>query len=165
MGLLDIANMLRSYAGANASAPPPNTQQDFENVAQHAPAEHMSSGLAAAFQSNQTPPFAQMIGQLFANSDGQQRAGILNQLIAAAGPAVASGALSHLLPGGSTTVTPQQAEQISPEAAQQIAEHAHQQNPGVVQQASDFYAQHPKVVQALGAGALALVMSHLSQKT
>jgi hypothetical protein len=47
---------------------------------------------------------------------------------------------------------------------QQLAEHAERQDPSVVQRAGEFYAQHPDLVKTLGAGALALVMSHLSRK-
>ena len=165
MGLLDIANMLRSYAGVDPSAPPPNAQQDFDQAVQHAPAEHLASGLTAAFQSNQTPAFPQMLGQLFGQSNGQQRAGILSELLSSAGPSLGGGLLqqfSGLLRGGN--VTPEQAQQISPEAVQQLAAHAQQQDPSVVERAGSFYSQHPQVVQALGAGALALIMSHFSQK-
>jgi len=37
--------------------------------------------------------------------------------------------------------------------------------PIYVEQASSFYAQHPQLVQGLGAGALALIMSHMSKRT
>ncbi|MGC2660745.1 MAG: hypothetical protein WA324_22545 [Bryobacteraceae bacterium] len=165
MGLLDIANMLRSYAGSDVSAPPPNAQQDFAQAAQHAPPEHLASGLTAAFQSNQTPPFPQMLSQLFGQSNGQQRAGILSELLSTAGPTLGGGLLqqfSGFLHGG--TVTPEQAQQVAPEAVQQLAAHAQQQDPSVVERAGNFYAQHPQLVQALGAGALALIMSHLSER-
>jgi hypothetical protein len=45
-----------------------------------------------------------------------------------------------------------------------LAEHAEKQNPSIVDQASQFYAQHPTLVKTIGAGALALVMSHLSRR-
>jgi hypothetical protein len=48
---------------------------------------------------------------------------------------------------------------------QQLAEHAQASNPSIVDQASSFYAQHPQLVQGLGAGALALIMSHMSKKS
>jgi len=44
------------------------------------------------------------------------------------------------------------------------AEHAAKQNPSIVDQASEFYAQHPTLVKSLGAASLALIMSHLSKK-
>jgi hypothetical protein len=107
-----------------------------------------------------------MLSNLFSQSNGQQRAGILNQLLSALGPSVGgglTGTLSNLLKGG-TELTPQQAEQVSPEAVQQLAAHAQRNNPSIIEQASNFYAQHPQLVQGLGAGALALILSHISKK-
>jgi hypothetical protein len=108
-----------------------------------------------------------MLSNLFSQSNAQQRAGILNQLLGAVGPSLASGglgaSLANLLKGG-TQVTPQQAEQVQPEAVQQLAAHAEKNNPSIIDEASNFYAQHPKLVQGLGAGALALIMSHMSKK-
>jgi hypothetical protein len=166
MSLTNLLGMLQQYAGASASNPPENAHQDFQTVAQQVPQEHLASGLAEAFRSNQTPPFPEMLSALFSQSNGQQRAGILSQLLGAAGPSLAGGlegSLSNLLKGG-TEVTPQQAEQVSPEAVQQLAAHAEKNDPSIVEQASSFYAEHPKLVQALGAGALALIMSHVSKR-
>jgi hypothetical protein len=128
--------------------------------------QSLAGGLAEAFRSDQTPAFPQMLSSLFSNSDGQQRAGLLNQLLASAGPevlAVLPGPLANLLKG-SSSVTPEQAEQISPDSVQHLAEHAQKTNPSIIDQVSGFYSQHPKVVQALGAGALALIMSHVNKK-
>jgi len=167
MPLSDLFSVLQQYRGASASAPPPTTEQDYSQIAQSAPQPHLATGLAEAFRSDQTPPCSQMLGTLFSNSNGQQRAGILNQLLGAVGPGLlASGGLSGLagLLGGKNSVTPEQANQIPPEAVQQLAEHAQKQNPSIIDQASQFYSQHPTLVQALGAGSLALIMSHLSKR-
>jgi hypothetical protein len=79
---------------------------------------------------------------------------------------LASGGLSSLagLVRGGNNVTPEQANQIPPETVQQLAEHAEKHNPSIVDQASEFYAQHPTLVKALGAGSLALIMSRLSRR-
>jgi hypothetical protein len=164
----DLMSILEQYRGASAGAPPATVEQDYSQVAQSAPQSHLAGGLAEAFRSNDTPPFAQMLGTLFSNSNGQQRAGILNQLIGSVGPGVlASGGLSGLagMLGGGNSVTPAQADQVPPQAVQQLAEHAQNQNPSIVDQASQFYAQHPTLVKALGATSLALIMSHLSQRS
>ncbi len=147
---------------------------DFVGMLENAPQEHVAGGLAEAFRSDGTPPFGQMLATLFRNSNGQQRAGILNQLLGSVGPGLLAsigpgggglGSLAGLLGGGGQpNVTPEQANQVPPETVQQLAEHAEKQNPSIVDEASRFYAQHPAVVQALGAGALALVMSHLSRR-
>lgn len=167
MALTDLMNILNKYRDASPAAPPATVEQDYAGVAQSAPQPHLATGLAEAFRSNQTPPFSQMVGTLFANSNGQQRAGILNQLLGALGSGgLASGALGGIgeLFRGRTQVTPEQAEQIPPSAVEQLAEHSEKNNPSIVDQASKFYAQHPTLVQALGAGSLALIMSRLSKK-
>ena len=167
MPLSDFLGILEQYRGASAVNPPATVEQDYSRVAQSAPPSHLASGLAEAFRSDQTPPFGQMLSTLFGNSDGQQRAGILNQLLGTVGPGLlASGGLSRLagLLRGGNSVTPEQADRIPPETVQQLAEHAEKENPSIVDQASAFYAQHPTLVQALGAGSLALIMSHLSKK-
>jgi hypothetical protein len=167
MPLSDLLSILEQYRGASTATPPATVEQDYSQVAESAPTSHLASGLAEAFRSNETPPFGQMLSSLFSNSNGQQRAGILNQLLGAVGPSLlASGGLSSLanLMDGGNSVTPQQADQIPPETVKQLAEHAEKQNPSIVDQASQFYAQHPTVVKTLGAGALALIMSHISRK-
>jgi hypothetical protein len=167
MPLSDLIGVLNQYRDASASNPPRSVEADYSQVAPHVQQSDLATGLANAFRSDQTPPFGQMLGSLFSNSNGQQRAGILNQLLGAMGPTLlTSGALGSLtgLFGGGRAVTPEQAEQIPTEAVTQLAEHAEKQNPSIVEQASQFYAQHPTLVQALGAGSLALIMSHLSRK-
>ena len=167
MPLSDLIGVLNQYRGASASEPPTGVQTDYSAVAPHVPQSDLADGLATAFRSDQTPPFGEMLVSLFSNSNGPQKAGILNQLLSAVGPGLLSsealGGLAGLLRGGNT-VTPEQANQVSPQAVTQLAQHAEKQNPSIVDQASQFYAQHPTLVQALGAGSLALIMSHLSRK-
>jgi hypothetical protein len=168
MPLNDLLNILGRYRNASAGNASPDAADDYSQIAQQVPTAHLAGGLSEAFRSDQTPPFSQMLSTLFSNSNGQQRAGILNQLLGAVGSSsVASGVIGSLagvLRGGETTVTPEQANQVSAEQAGQLAEHAAQQNPTIIDQASQFYAQHPTLVQALGAGSLALIMSHLSRR-
>ncbi len=167
MPLSDFLNILENYRGASAVNPPATAERDYSQVAQSAPQSQLANGLAQAFRSNDTPPFSQMVGTLFNNSNGEQRAGILNQLLSAVGPSLlASGGLSGLagLLRGGNSVTAAQANQIPADTAAELAEHAEKHNPSIVDQASQFYARHPTLVKALGAGSLALIMSHLSQK-
>ena len=160
--------LMEQYRGASAANPPATAENDYAQVAQQIPESHLAGGLAEAFRSNDTPSFGAMLGSLFGQSNPQQRAGILNQLLGSVGPGLlASGGLASLaglLGGGQPQVTPQQASQVSPEAVQQLAEHARSQSPSIIDQASQFYAQHPTLVQALGAGSLALIMSHISNR-
>jgi hypothetical protein len=167
MPLSDFLGVLDQYRGASAASPPANVEGDYSQVAQSAPPSHLASGLAEAFRSNETPSFPKMLSALFSNSNGQQRVGILSQLLGAAGPSLpASGALTGVaaLLRGENAVSPEQANQIPPETVEQLADHAQKQDPSIIDRASEFYAQHPTLVKALGAGSLALIMSHLSQR-
>ncbi len=163
MGLSNLMGMLQQYVGGASNTA--TAEQDFEQVSQNASQSHLAGGISNAFRSNETPPFAQMISQLFSNSNGQQQAGILSKLLNAAGPgAIGSSSLAGLLGGSSNgQVTPEQAQQVSPGAVHDLAAQAEKNNPSIIDEAGSFYAQHPTVVKALGAGALAMVMSHMSQ--
>ena len=165
----EVGGLLQKYSGASTSSPPPNAAADFSKVAETAPTSAVSGGLSEAFRSGNTPSFGEMVSQLFAQSDPTQRAGILQHLLAAAGPALASGGalreLTALLPGASSAaVTPQQAQEVPSEAVRQLADVAEKHDPSVVDRASEFYAQHPTLIKTLGVGALAVIMSHLSQR-
>ena len=168
MAFPNLGSLLQQYAGLSPENPPATTEQDFQHVSQTAEKTHLEGGIAEAFRSNQTPAFSQMIGSLFSNSNGEQRAGILTHLLSAAGPSATSllGGLAGLAGGGGgTQITPEQAQQISPDAVSQIAEHAQRNDPSIIERASSFYAQHPTLVQGLGAGSLALIMSHMSRRS
>jgi hypothetical protein len=144
----------------------------------------MSQGVAEAFRSDRTPPFPNMLGQMFGQSDPNTRAGILNQLIAAAGPALLSGVLGRgsgssmgsglggmldgLLGGGAAApaqapqITPEQASQVPPEAVEELAREAEQKNPDIINRVSEFAAQNPTLVKGLGAVAVGIALKHLA---
>lgn len=163
MGLLDVLTSALSGSGSN--------EQKFSQVAQGVPGNVLASGLAAAFRSDQTPDIGQMVGQLFGNSNPQQQAGMLNQILATLGPAAAAtlggGVLGKVMTPGSTQVTPEQASQLSPQQVQEVVDHAHQSNPGVADELASFYAQHSGLIKTLGGAALAIAMvkmkDHLAQ--
>jgi len=167
-----VGDILQRYTGGSVPTTSGEAQADFAKVAEQAPQSALAGGITEAFRSSSTPPFSEMVAQLFGHSDDGQRAGILNHLIAAAGPAALSGGLlgqlqSALGGGGGggvqPAVTPEQARQVPPEAVQQLAEHAQKNDPTIVERASAFYAQHPTLVKGLGTVAVALVMRHMSK--
>jgi hypothetical protein len=82
----DLGNLLQQYLGGGANANQAQAADDFDRVAQQAPREDVARGVTQALRSDQTPPFPQMVGQLFGHSDPNQRAGMLNQLISSLGP-------------------------------------------------------------------------------
>jgi hypothetical protein len=168
----DLGSLLQQYAGSNPASPA-QAENDFDQVAQNAPQSHLAQGVTEAFRSDQTPPFPQMVGQLFNQGDSGQRAGMLNQLLGSIGPGVlssiAGGALGNLFGGhgnanaAAPQLTPQQASTMTPEQVQQIAEKAEQDNPGIVDRMGEFYAEHPQLVKGLGGAALALVLGRMAQ--
>lgn len=175
MGLMDeLSGVLKQYAGGSAQVPS-NVNEHFDQVAQAAPQSSLAEGIAAAFRSNQTPAFGQMLGGLFSQSNGDQKAGMLNQLISSVGPGVLAqmaggaaggGALAGLLGslGGGQTISPQQAQQVSPEAVQQLAAHAEKNDPSIIDKAGAFYAQHPGLVKTLGGAAMTIALAKVAQR-
>ena len=163
----DLGNLLQQYMGGASGADNTRTEQDFERVSQEVPREQLAQGVTQALRSDQTPPFPQMVGQMFGQSNPNQRAGMLNQLIAAAGPALLGalagrgaggmgnmggmggmgglgglgGMLGGLLGGGNGGTTP---PQITPEQASQLT-------PEQVQQIAEKAEQeNPGVVERMG---------------
>jgi hypothetical protein len=179
----DLGSLLQQYIGG-ATPAEPQAQAHFDQVSQNASPSLISTGLAAMFRSDATPAFGQMAGQLFGQANPNQQAGMLNQLIAGMGPAVlaslmnktggSGGALGGLggllgqLTGGSApatpALTPDQASQLTPAQVQVIASHAEQANPGIIDQMSSFYAQHPGLVKTVGGAALSIALAKMAER-
>lgn len=169
----DFGSLLQQYARAPQQVPPEKAEHDFDEVAQNAPAEDLASGVTEAFRSDRTPPFPQMVSQLFGNSNAQDRAGMLNQMLGNINPGVLSsivgGVLGNVLQsrgGGQQQVpriTPEDAERMTPQEVQQIAERAQKENPGILDTMGTFYAQHPTLVKSLGGAALAIALGRMAQ--
>src|SRR5687768_3084910 len=84
--LARVGGILDNYADERRRPQPEEVERDFETYSQVAPHTTLADGLAAAFRSDRTPPFAQMLGDLFRRSGASQRQSVLNQLAAALGP-------------------------------------------------------------------------------
>jgi len=169
MGLFDqLGSVLEQYANSSGQANE-KADQHWDTVSQAAPSGALADGLAAAFRSNSTPDFGQMLGSMFNTSNGEQKAGILNQLLASGGPSLlaqlggAGGGLAALLGGGSQ-VTADQAQKVSPEVVQQLATHAEKSDPSLIDKASEFYSQHPALIKTLGGAALTIAMSKMAER-
>ena len=170
--LNQIGGILQQYGTGAGAAPAPDVENHFDQVAEAAPQSALAEGLAAAFSSSQTPAPASMVSRLFEQSNSSQQAGLINTLIASAGPALISqllasggaGGLANLLGSGQTTVTPEQAAQLSPETVQQIAAEAEKQDPSLLDKLGEFYSEHPALVKSLGAIALGVVMSKIANR-
>ena len=167
---LDLANILQQYLGGNAPMQQGRAiDDDFDQVAQNAPRSAMAQGMTDVLRSDQTPPFPQMVGQMFDKSDANQRAGMVNQLLGGMGPGVlsslAGGVLGNLFRGNEApaAITPEQAATMTPDQVEQIATAAEQQNPSIVDRMGDFYAENPQLVKAIGGAAIALLLGRVAQ--
>jgi len=170
---LNLGGLLQQFLGGAQS---PDPADHFERVAQSATPEALSQGLMAMFNSDQTPAFGQMAAQLFGQANADQQAGMLNQLLISAGPALGSllgseqgaglgGVLSQFIQrgGGDGALSPEQAAQLTPQQVQVIAEHAEVHSPGIIESMSRFYAQHPGLVKTVGGAALTIALAKIAE--
>lgn len=168
-----VENLLKKYTGggtAAAAAPAPDVHAHFDQVTQAVPSSAIAEGLAAAFRSDQTPSFGQMVSTLFSNSNGDQKAGMLNHLMSSVSPSM----LTEILPmlgvagmagkAGAAQITPEQAQQVSPQAVQQLASHAEKNDPSIIGSLSSFYAQHTTLVKTLGGSVLTVALAKIAQR-
>ena len=167
---MNVSDILKQYADR-----PTDTETDFAEVAREVPPDVLGGGIAEAFRSDKTPSFGDMIGNLLGASNPQQRAGLLNQLIQALGPAVlsgvAGGALGRLLQGMQgkgarldPQLTPDDTQQLTPEQIREIAVAAEKKDPSVLDKVGAYYAQHPELVKILGGAALAIALGQMAQR-
>jgi len=165
-----VGNLLKQYtSGGAAAAPAPDVHAHFDQVAQAAPGSVIAEGLAAAFNSDKTPAFGQMLTTLFSNSSNDQKAGMLSHLLSAVPPGaltqfLSEAGLAGLLGAGKTQLSPEQAGNVSPEAVQQLATHAQTANPSVVESVSSFYAQHAALIKTLGGTALTIALAKVAER-
>ena len=162
----EIGGILKQYQ-TGATPSPAAVNAHFDQVASAVPSNVLADGLAHAMSSSQTPPLGQIVSTLFSQANPAQKAAVLSQLMSALGPAAVAAATGGALGSGGTTgttVSPQQAQQVSPATVTQLADRAQAADGSIVNQLSAFYAQHPTLVKGLGVGALALVMSHISNR-
>jgi hypothetical protein len=164
----EVANVLQNYT-QGGQPEGGDVESHFNQVAQAAPAGDLANSLAAMFRSDQTPPFAQQVSQLFGNSSGGQRASLLNTLLASG---AGGGILSQIMQmaggsmgaGGHSQITAEAAERVSPEMVQQAAAQAEQHDPSIVDRVSQIYAQHPALINTLGTMAMSMAMSQLANR-
>jgi hypothetical protein len=159
MGLFDeLKGLAAQYTGG--AAPAGNPSEHFDQLSKTVDSSTLAQGIAAAMRSDQTPPFAQLASQLFSNGSGEQKASMLNAILAAA-PQL-SGLIPGLASGG--TVTPQQATAIPPDAVQNLAHQAEQHDPSVIDKLSSVYANHPTLVKTLGTAAMMIAIRKVTEK-
>jgi hypothetical protein len=168
MGILDsLSDVLKNYGGSQTE----NTgvaAEHYDQVAQAAPRSVIAEGLAAAFRSDQTPAFGNLVGNLFNQSNGEQKAGILNQLLSSVGPGVLAqlggASFAGLLGGAGQQLTPDQAQSVPADVVQQLATHAEKADPSIIDRAGAFYAEHSSLVKTLGGAALTIALAKVAER-
>src|SRR5262249_23756424 len=74
-----IGDLAERYAANSNQASTENTHEDFQQVVEAAPRDVVRHGIANMFRSDQTPPFPEMVSNLFSQSNQNQKTGLLNQ--------------------------------------------------------------------------------------
>ena len=168
MALMDI---LQQHSGPETIASPGSAYGHFDEIARTAPPGVLGQGVADAFRDESTPPFADMVAQMFGRSDPQQRAGVLGQLLHSIGPGALSalaggifGKMSASSPNTNPQVTPQHASQVTAAQVQEIAAQAEQHDPSVLDKIGSFYADHPQLVKTLGSAAIAVALAGVARR-
>ena len=163
MGILDeMKGVLAQYASGGGS--PQTVGAHFDQIAQSGDTGVLAQGISEVFRSSETPPFGNLVGQLFGNASADQKAGMVNALLGAV-PADERSKLASLLPGlsGMGQVTGTQASALTPQAIINAAAQVGTQ-PKVIDQMSQFYAQHPALVKTLGTAALMVAMRRMAAR-
>jgi hypothetical protein len=169
VGVLDdLSGILKQYSGSGTANPGPAVADHFDQVSSAVPASTLAEGVAHALNTTSAGAgLGKTISQTYAQSTGDQKAGILNTLVASVGAMSASRVLGSGAAQALNTGSPlsaQHAQQVSPTMVQQLTDQAAQSDNSVVNRMSAFYAQHPALVKGLGASAMALVMSRLANR-
>ena len=170
--LNQVTDILQKYGSGDPAKIPGSVDADFDQFSRSAPSSTMSEGLAEAFRSQQTPPFASMLSQLFERSPSTQKTSVLNSLIASLGPVLVSQILARYganraaqaLEGGEARISPELAEHIPAHSIEAVAAEAEKRDPSIVDRISQFYADQPALIKTLGGLALAVAMAKVAQR-
>jgi len=164
MALLDaLRDVIAQYAPGMTPSGDPGDH--FQQVAESMDSGTLAHGIAAAMRSDETPPFAQMVSQLFSSGSSDQKTAMVNTLLSSINPQQRA-QLASLIPGlgPMATVTSAQASAVPPTAVQTLAQHAEQQDAGIVEKMSSLYAAHPTLVRTLGSAAMMIAMRTIAER-
>jgi len=169
--LNQITDIVDKYGATDGSNVPRSVDADFDRFTRHAPSTAVSDGLADAFRSRQTPPFASMLSQLFDRSPSTQKTNVLNTLIATLGPAVVSQLLAKYGANRAATeletnarISAESADQVPAHSIEAMAAEAEAKDPSIVDRISKFYAEQPALIKTLGGLALTIAMAKIAQR-
>ena len=170
--LKHVSDIIDKYGSDRTQGVPSSVEGDFDRLTQHAPASAVSDGLAEAFRSDQTPPFANMLSELFRRSPATQKTSVLNTLVTVLGPTLVSQMLARHGAARAAqevetrqgSISPEVADQVPASSIEAIAKEAEQRDPSIVDRISRFYAEQPALVKTLGGLALTVAMAKIAQR-
>ena len=171
---MSVMDILSQYLNPTPSAAA-TSEAHFDEVSRSLSPGELGRGVSETLRADETPPFGDMVSQMFGRSDPHQQAGLLNQILSSLGPAAVAalggGVLGRIFGSGHDaaagavpTVTPDQASRLSPDDVRDIAAQAEKKNPGVIDTVGSFYAQHPDLVKGIGAMGLAVLLGKLAKR-
>jgi len=159
----DVKNLIAS--SALGSSPAGDASAHFEQFAQSVDPTTLAQGIAASIRSDETPPFAQLMSQVFSSASDGQKSTIVNTLLSSLTPDQRTH-LGTLVPGVAQDplVSNDHAAALTPDAVQMLARGVEQHDAGIVEKMSALCAAHPMLIKTLGAAALTVAMRHIAQQ-
>jgi hypothetical protein len=170
--LKHVTDIMDKYGSDQTQAVPSSVEADFDRLTQHAPPNAVSDGLAEAFRSNQTPPFGNMLSELFRRSPATQKTSVLNTLVSALGPTLVAQMLARHgaaraakeVETRQNGISPEVADEVPATSIEEIAKEAEQRDPSIIDRISKFYAEQPALLKTLGGLALTVAMAKVAQR-
>ena len=161
MSFLDqISGVLNNVMGGNLNEQEVNSH--YDQIASAVPQQTLGASIGPALQSLGLGQAQQGIANSAQQMSPAQRGGLMQQLLGGFGNSGVNvgSLLSQLGINQSVANNPQSA---TPDEVATLASHAQANNPSVFQEAMGFYSQHPTLVKALGAAAIAQIATHLGR--
>ena len=159
----DVKELLGKYAAG--AAPTGDAGAHFQQVAQSVDRSTLAGGIAEVLRSDKTPPFSQLVSQLFASASGEQKNAMLGMLLAAI-PANQRSKIASMIPSlgaAATDLGTPPPENVSPQDVQKLAQQIEKHDATIVDRMSALYASHPMLIKTLGAGAMAIAMRKIGE--
>jgi hypothetical protein len=158
---MSLLNILAEALRANQT----DAASHYDRAVDHVTRDQLANGVSGMFRDQGTPPYEQMVGQLFGSSNNFQRAGLLNQILRTAGPAIAAavagGALKNVLANGKDQITPAEAAQVPPSQVEDLVKKTREAAPQLADALGKFYANNPTLVKTVGGAALLILLSKI----
>ncbi|MDM7913698.1 MAG: hypothetical protein ACE15D_04650 [Candidatus Eisenbacteria bacterium] len=161
-----VVDVLRKYRSDATERP--RIHEEFDSVAKEVSRGELAAGIVTSLKSASTPPFADIVLDLYTHATPEQRAGILNRLLPALNEKEGTVALQHEpkhvqeLLVGKQTVSAADAERIGAASVRKLAAAADTLDPSVVEKIAEMAADHPALLKTLGTGILAQTLTAIA---